>query len=369
MISVIIPVYNGEKYIRETIKSILSSTYRELQVIIVNDGSPDNSETIILELQKEDDRIEYYYKENGGIVSARNYGLERVRGEYVCFVDQDDLVKPYMYEILLKDIEKDSDIDMIEGGISRMINGVETGLCIEEHVRIIEQNTDLFHKIATGLITRLYSSNSLDIVRASIWNKLFRTSFLRANKIMFYKYLDYEDDWIFIINALRRARKICIQKKTVYCWHINDNSESHSRKKRDYYIADFSEKHKLFREFLIGSLDGVCTDERFLNRFREKLVKESMLWGLSNETGRGIYGRSYKDSLNEIKKVTRADNTKQLSLAGLLRPLPVSVYGHKGIRKVYYVSRDIFLTLLLEVHMEEAAILINKNILHGRWHV
>ena len=96
-VSVILPVYNGEKYIKETIKSILQSEYRNIEVLIIDDGSTDNSLIYCQQLQQQDDRICIYSKENGGTVSARNYGISKASGKYLCFCDQDDIVDSKCY--------------------------------------------------------------------------------------------------------------------------------------------------------------------------------------------------------------------------------------------------------------------------------
>lgn len=89
LISIIIPVFNGETFIEKTINNILKSTYKNIEVIIVDDGSVDRSGIICKQIQSSDSRVKYYYKDNGGIAQARNYGIERALGEYICFSDQD----------------------------------------------------------------------------------------------------------------------------------------------------------------------------------------------------------------------------------------------------------------------------------------
>ena len=113
MVSVIIPVYNGERYIKKTIQSILKSDYQDLEIIAVDDGSTDHSAQILAQLEKKDKRIKVYRKKNEGVVAARNYGVAVAKGDFFCFCDQDDLVEPYMYRMLYDKIEKDgSDMGM-----------------------------------------------------------------------------------------------------------------------------------------------------------------------------------------------------------------------------------------------------------------
>ena len=100
MISVVIPVYNGEKFLAETYETLCGSEEKDLELLFVNDGSTDKSAELIKEFQKKDSRVKYFEKENGGIASSRNYGLQHAEGEYVCFLDQDDFVKTDMFSLI-----------------------------------------------------------------------------------------------------------------------------------------------------------------------------------------------------------------------------------------------------------------------------
>ena len=106
LISVIVPIYNVERYIETCLESICNQSYRNLQIILVNDGSPDNSVDICMKYMKKDNRIELVNKENGGLASARNAGLEKVRGEYIVCVDSDDWIESDMIKTLFENIKK-----------------------------------------------------------------------------------------------------------------------------------------------------------------------------------------------------------------------------------------------------------------------
>ena len=119
LISIIVPVYNVEKYLKKCFYSILNQSYKNLEVILVNDGSTDNSGKICDELSREDSRIKVYHKDNGGLSDARNYGVAKANGEYVGFVDSDDYIDQYMYENLYKAIRK-YNTQIAECGITRV---------------------------------------------------------------------------------------------------------------------------------------------------------------------------------------------------------------------------------------------------------
>ena len=107
LISVIVPIYNRELYLEKCIESIVSQTYSNLEIILVDDGSPDNCPAICDEWAKKDSRIKVVHKENGGVASARNAGLSAATGDYVAFVDGDDFIAPEMYSVLTQYLSED----------------------------------------------------------------------------------------------------------------------------------------------------------------------------------------------------------------------------------------------------------------------
>lgn len=114
LVSVIIPVYNVEKFVKKSILSVINQTYQNVEIVVVNDGSTDNSGKICHELEKKDNRVKVYDKENGGLSSARNYGLAHANGEYIMFLDSDDMLTLNAVETLLTFIQK-SKADMCIG--------------------------------------------------------------------------------------------------------------------------------------------------------------------------------------------------------------------------------------------------------------
>ena len=113
LISIVVPVYNVEKYIEKCVNSITNQVYNNLEIILVNDGSTDNSGKLCDSLSKLDDRIKVYHKENGGLSDARNYGVERANGTYIGFVDSDDFIDSDMYKTLY-DVIKRENADVAE---------------------------------------------------------------------------------------------------------------------------------------------------------------------------------------------------------------------------------------------------------------
>ena len=113
LISIIVPVYKAEKYLRRCVDSILAQTYQNIEVLLIDDGSPDNSGEICDEYAEKDSRVRVFHKPNGGVSSARNLGLKEAKGDYIGFVDADDYIDKTMYEVLLCNlIKENSDISI-----------------------------------------------------------------------------------------------------------------------------------------------------------------------------------------------------------------------------------------------------------------
>lgn len=115
LLSIVVPVYNASKYLAKCLDSILSQTYENLEIILINDSSTDDSEKICLDYLNRDNRILYFSIPNSGPANCRNYGLGKISGEYVAFVDSDDLIEPEMYKTLVSLLESDSKC-MLAGG-------------------------------------------------------------------------------------------------------------------------------------------------------------------------------------------------------------------------------------------------------------
>ena len=131
MISIIVPVYKVEPYLRQCVDSILGQTYRDIEVLLIDDGSPDRCGEICDEYAEKDDRVRVFHTENRGLSAARNLGLREARGEYIGFVDSDDWIEPDMYEVLLRRIqETEADIGVC-GFSYDYLNTSECSPCVE----------------------------------------------------------------------------------------------------------------------------------------------------------------------------------------------------------------------------------------------
>lgn len=188
--SIIIPVYNVAPYLRECLDSVLSQTVENLEVLAVDDGSTDGSGKIIDEYAVKDQRITVLHKGNGGVSSARNAGIDLAKGEYLCFVDGDDIVSPTYLQDLY---EAMGDADSSMGGFKTFGLPDKPGRIVtpgERKVDTLEENLFRFYDIQNTLAFRY------------LWNRMFRASIIRNRRIRFQEDIYYKEDGLFVIKYL-----------------------------------------------------------------------------------------------------------------------------------------------------------------------
>ena len=185
-ISIIVPIYNVEKYLTNCIDSILNQTFKDFELILVNDGSTDNSFEICKHYKDIDDRICIIDKKNGGLSSARNAGLDIAKGEYIGFVDSDDYIHPQMYELLYNQIIKNkADISMCEFKKVSEFNKKELSdkVILNQEVEILNNKEAVFKLGENGSVTYVIACN-----------KLYKKSLF--NNIKFKEGIIHEDEYI-----------------------------------------------------------------------------------------------------------------------------------------------------------------------------
>ena len=187
-VSVIVPVYNVEKYIDRCLNSLVNQTLKDIEIIVVNDGSPDDSQQVIdMYVKKYPKKIKSYIKENGGQGSARNFGLTVATGEYIGYVDSDDYVELDMYEKLYNKAIK-NDLDIV---ICGSYNAYENGN------REVELDREIFKD----------KKKNAFFGRMAVWNKIYKRELLIDSNVSFRSKLWYED-LDFTVQILSRAKKI-----------------------------------------------------------------------------------------------------------------------------------------------------------------
>ena len=215
-ISVIIPVYNVEEYLESCLESVIKQDYKNLEIILINDGSLDNSLQICEKYKKKDNRIIIINKKNGGLSSARNEGLKIAIGEYISFIDSDDfLLSENVYSEMIKLIE-DTNADLVQGDALKCYSDTEKILLLK-----LKDRVD-FRNIMTSEELFLVSLKN-KITYAPVWLNLYKRELLNKNKIYFKEGIYFEDEE-FAPRILLNAKKIAIYKKEFYGYRQRENS-------------------------------------------------------------------------------------------------------------------------------------------------
>lgn len=252
-VSIIVPIYNSQKYLRKCINSILQQTYRDFELLLIDDGSTDSSAIICKSFFEKDARIRVFHLKNGGVSKARNFGLEKAIGEYIAFCDSDDIVTPNWLESLVYAMHKTQIIlpkccfctDIEELGNKG------------QHTKHLELSPKDFYYIEEmGLA-------------GFLWNSLYVKSIIDEYNICFRELsdIDYNEDLIFNLIYLQYIDKaIVINEKNYY---YRDNKQSISKQYNQYYYKKYAEKFKLWIGF---TEDNPCFRERALVSESNKLL-------------------------------------------------------------------------------------------------
>lgn len=201
MISIIIPVYNAEKYLEKCLDSILSQTYKDFEVLLINDGSQDNSKSICEKYQMEDKRFTLINKENGGPSSARNLGIKDAKGEYLSFIDSDDFISEDFYEKLVNSIEQNnSDIAFCK---YVLFGGNESKFSEEKGLNEFVNDADIKHFF-----------ESKNHVNSYLWRCLFKKELFKNN--LYDENIRYLEDLDLFLRILHHKPKFSLVDEYLY---------------------------------------------------------------------------------------------------------------------------------------------------------
>ena len=219
-LSIIVPVYGVEKYIDKCLNSLVKQSLKEIEIIVVNDGTKDNSQKIIDKyVKKYPDKIKSYIKENGGQGSARNYGLEKANGEYIGYVDSDDFVEKDMYKKLYNKA-KENNYDIVVCGnynVSEDYQNKNIDAFINNY------NTDL---------------ENIFFGKMAVWNKIYKRDILIKNKLEFKEKVWYED-LAFTLKAIMNSNTFAFIDEPLYDYLIREGSTmNNSNVQRNLEILD-----------------------------------------------------------------------------------------------------------------------------------
>lgn len=220
MVSVIIPAYNAEKYIEECITSICNQTYRNLEIIVIDDGSTDNTATVIKMLQKADGRILYFYEDNSGVMVARKRGVEKATGSYICFVDADDYLDENMISMMRRHIET---TDVVSVAV---YEEKDAGVFCQYYDDFVEGDHYNMQDIYIRLLCDL-DDRKMHPVSPWIWNKMYKTEIAKDVMESLPNDLCFAEDTCFVCGYFLKASSISFLHTPLYHYRYCENSAVH----------------------------------------------------------------------------------------------------------------------------------------------
>ncbi|MDB8558560.1 glycosyltransferase family 2 protein [Turicibacter sanguinis] len=245
-ISIIIPVYNVEQYLQRCLTSVLNQTYKKLQIIVVNDGTKDNSQSIIDEFVKQDSRIISLIKENGGLSDARNYGLDYVTGEYIFFLDSDDYLELNAIELLYKKA-LETKAELVVGYHNRIF---------ENKASYLERNFKYQHHLDLNHAQTIFENKEIIVkISNSAWGKLYKSELFLKTDIRYPKGLYYED-LATTFRILATGCKVIDIKENIYNYIIRPGSYMTSGNRNIYdmfkifnIVIEYYKNHHIYNDF------------------------------------------------------------------------------------------------------------------------
>jgi len=232
MISVIVPVFNTAKYLHRCVDSIIDQTYKEIEIILIDDGSTDNSGRICDRFALKDNRVEVFHTENNGSSVARNIGIENSNGEFIFFVDSDDYIESNALQLL---IDNQDGVDLIIGDFRRM----------KDRDVKMENNTSSHNKLLDRQYiidyARSYLKNTSKFeLFAHCWGRLFRSSIIKDNKLFFDANLYTFEGVAFLFSYLKYVEKVFFLDRPIYNYKVWEDYSSASmflREKPEYLFG------------------------------------------------------------------------------------------------------------------------------------
>lgn len=258
LISVIVPVYNVGEYIAECIESITGQTYQNIQIILVDDGSEDQSGIICDWYAKIDQRIEVIHQSNKGLVIARKSGLQRAEGEYIGFVDGDDYIEAEMYERLLDEMQK-SDADFVHSGFIK--NGEAWIPFIKNELNLVEAEEK--EKI---IKTAIFGTESY--LAPSIWSKLFKAHVIKECYSQVPDSAQYGEDLINLCICIEKCHKAVLVDEAYYHYRYREESITNEKNIKGlgntfrYYgnVCDVLTRYECYEELKKLIMERVCAN-------------------------------------------------------------------------------------------------------------
>lgn len=224
-LSVIVPVYNVEKFLHRCVDSILNQTFADFEIILIDDGSTDSSAQICDDFAKKNSRIKVFHQKNSGVSVARNVGVDAAKGDYITFVDSDDWLEPEMYREMVSVVDKRPEVEVVMCDFFTIKKNLKEEISAEIRKGYFSKKQIIEEIYPTLLVTEDFGR----IPIVSVWNCLFKRSLLIDHKIKFDADLLYSEDYLFMANVMIEVNSFYYLKEN-YFYNYLQYEDSRSKK-------------------------------------------------------------------------------------------------------------------------------------------
>lgn len=345
-VSIIMPIYNAQENLEEAIQSVEKSSFSDYELLLIDDGSTDNSSHICQKFAEKNDKIKYISKENGGVASARNKGLEAAKGEYVAFLDADDSLSENMLEkMYIAATNTNADVCMAGWnewrGSEKKANKIVSEDLLVEGRESAKQLALML--LTSGHIRSSYEKITSYFMMGVVWNSIYRRKFLEDNQIHFFCFWNNEDDWIFDIQCYNKADRIYIMEESLYNYRIDEGSLSHKKR----YIEDLYRRRRNGIDWIWKTLDELCQNQpekkEKAELYKGLLQRRLLLYTLFNETA-VEKRRSSKEAIAYIKRAVKEERKQGMKKtlyyeAGMVEKCYIWFLLHHGVGLCYFLNR------------------------------
>jgi len=350
MISIIVPVYNSEKYLGKSIESIINQSYNNIELILVNDGSTDDSGKICSRYALADNRVKVITRQNnGGPAAARNNGIQHAKGNFIFFIDADDFLEKNAIELFAAN-HNEHQTDLVAGNFNRIINHnapIKQNVSFSFDYEPFRQDFKVLSKAEIIDYIRYYlKSPGKYLLFAFCWGKLYKTAIIKSNCILFNEEMQFGEDVVFNFEYLKCTNEILFVNQALYNYTVQNNYNSASMSISDNLFHNLNMIRIKASEFL--ELSGTMSPS-----------------GIRKETGHAFVHLIIVHLVRICGQITH-DNRKRIY--NLIKKI-VNNSVFKDSLQVYSPSKgnSKILTLLMKFRLVSLFMLVSRRIAHKRY--
>ncbi|MEG1617636.1 MAG: glycosyltransferase family 2 protein [Bacteroidales bacterium] len=237
LFSIIIPVFNVERYLSVCLDSVINQTFSNFEMILVNDGSTDGSTSICNVYKQKDERVRVFHKENGGVSSARNLGIEQAKGEWILFCDSDDWMDPNLLERYVRELSAENGVEMVVMGYKK---------CKRDRYRPISTNQILKSDLISGLF--LLEKHGY---HGFLWNRIFKKEIIRKHNLRLDPNISFCEDHLFSFEYSEHIQEMTLLPDTLYNYRVGSSSSLSNCYRNPWMVIQEANREKQICERLL----------------------------------------------------------------------------------------------------------------------